>query len=97
MTRSVVVGREDSEEYALLTRCLMPSEIAKQKVREVLVEEKLNIAKELYLSITVDRTLRTPKRSWRVENPLHLAVSVATPQNSKLTVDYFLQSKCSNH
>ncbi|MGA7922788.1 MAG: ATP-grasp domain-containing protein, partial [Thermoplasmata archaeon] len=48
------------EETAEATRAILALEFKGEKVREVLVEEKLAIAKELYLSVTLDRSQRVP-------------------------------------
>lgn len=41
-------------------RAILAMEFKGEKVKEVLLEEKLAIAKELYVSITLDRSLRLP-------------------------------------
>jgi succinyl-CoA synthetase beta subunit len=47
-------------EAAEATRAILAMEFKGEKVREVLLEEKVAIARELYLSLTLDRSLRRP-------------------------------------
>ncbi len=47
-------------ETAEATRAILALEFKGEKVREVLIEEKLTISKELYLAITLDRSRRVP-------------------------------------
>lgn len=51
---STVAEAEDA------TRAILALEFKGEKVREVLIEEKLPIARELYLSFTLDRSRRLP-------------------------------------
>jgi succinyl-CoA synthetase beta subunit len=48
------------EELTDATRAILGLEFKGEKVREVLIEEKLPVALELYLSIALDRSLRLP-------------------------------------
>ncbi len=48
------------EEAKTAAAAILGLEFKGEKVREVLLEEKLPIARELYLSITLDRSLRLP-------------------------------------
>jgi succinyl-CoA synthetase beta subunit len=47
-------------EAADAARAILGLEFKGEKVRELLVEEKLSIAQELYLALTLDRSLRLP-------------------------------------
>jgi succinyl-CoA synthetase beta subunit len=48
------------EEARVAAESILALEFKGEKVRELLLEEKLPIAKELYLSFTLDRSLRVP-------------------------------------
>jgi succinyl-CoA synthetase beta subunit len=48
------------EEARSAAEAILALEFKGEKVRELLLEEKLPIARELYLSLTLDRTLRLP-------------------------------------
>jgi succinyl-CoA synthetase beta subunit len=48
------------EEARLAAEAILGLEFKGEKVRELLLEEKLPIARELYLSLTLDRSLRIP-------------------------------------
>jgi succinyl-CoA synthetase beta subunit len=48
------------EEAMQKTRKIIGMDINKLKVKQVLIENKLNISRELYLSIVIDRSTRTP-------------------------------------
>lgn len=51
---------ETADEAAAATEAILGLEFKGEKVREVLLEEKLPIARELYLALTLDRSLRLP-------------------------------------
>jgi succinyl-CoA synthetase beta subunit len=48
------------EEARTTAEAILALEFKGEKVRELLLEEKLSIAQELYLSFTLDRSLRVP-------------------------------------
>ena len=48
------------DEVADATRAILAMEFKGEKVRTVLLEEKLSIAREVYVSLTLDRSLRLP-------------------------------------
>lgn len=53
----VIVPRENAEKSAIT---LLNKSYAGLKIKELLVEEKINIAKEYYISITIDRQKKSP-------------------------------------
>ncbi|MGA8710874.1 MAG: ADP-forming succinate--CoA ligase subunit beta [Thermoplasmata archaeon] len=59
-----------------------------EKVREVLLEEKLAIGRELYLSLTLDRTLRLPLLIASAHGGIEIE-SVADAEIDRQTVDPF--------
>jgi succinyl-CoA synthetase beta subunit len=55
----VKIAEKPDEAYSIAKR-LFSSSIRGEKVEKLLVEEKVGISRELYLSLTVDRATRRP-------------------------------------
>ncbi|MGD0587887.1 MAG: ADP-forming succinate--CoA ligase subunit beta [Thermoplasmata archaeon] len=76
------------EEARAAASAILGLEFKGEKVREVLLEEKLAIGRELYLSLTLDRTLRLPLLIASAHGGIEIE-SVTDAEIDRQTVDPF--------
>jgi len=76
------------EEARTAATAILAMEFKGEKVREVLLEEKLPIGRELYLSLTLDRTLRLPLLITSARGGVEIE-SVADTEIDRQAVDPF--------